>query len=83
MVTLSGPDGSPYRLAPSKIIALGLNYLDHIAESQSVKAMMAHAFSCVVSQRSPLRAVISQRTALGARLFFGSSPKTWRCLRAS
>jgi 2-keto-4-pentenoate hydratase/2-oxohepta-3-ene-1,7-dioic acid hydratase in catechol pathway len=37
MVTLSGPDGSPYRLAPTKIIALGLNYLDHIAESQSVK----------------------------------------------
>jgi len=37
MVTLSGPAGSPYRLAPSKIIALGLNYLDHIAESQSVK----------------------------------------------
>jgi 2-keto-4-pentenoate hydratase/2-oxohepta-3-ene-1,7-dioic acid hydratase in catechol pathway len=36
MVTLSGPDGAPYRLAPSKIIALGLNYLDHIAESQSV-----------------------------------------------
>ena len=37
MVTLSGPDGSPYRLAPTKIIALGLNYLEHIAESQSVK----------------------------------------------
>jgi 2-keto-4-pentenoate hydratase/2-oxohepta-3-ene-1,7-dioic acid hydratase in catechol pathway len=37
MVTLSGPDGAPYRLAPTKIIALGLNYLDHIAESQSVK----------------------------------------------
>ena len=37
MVTLSGPDGAPYRLAPTKIIALGLNYRDHIAESQSVK----------------------------------------------
>ena len=37
MVTLSGPDGAPYRLAPTKIIALGLNYLDHIAESQSVR----------------------------------------------
>ena len=37
MVTLSGPDGAAYCLAPTKIIALGLNYLDHIAESQSVK----------------------------------------------
>ena len=37
MVTLNGPDGAPYRLAPSKIIALGLNYLEHIAESQSVR----------------------------------------------
>ncbi len=27
----------PYRLAPSKIIALGLNYRDHIAESHSVR----------------------------------------------
>ena len=26
-----------YRVAPSKIIALGLNYRDHIAESESVK----------------------------------------------
>jgi 2-keto-4-pentenoate hydratase/2-oxohepta-3-ene-1,7-dioic acid hydratase in catechol pathway len=37
MTELIGPDGKAYRLAPSKIIALGLNYLDHIAESQSVK----------------------------------------------
>ena len=37
MIVLSGPDGAPYRLAPTKIIALGLNYLDHIAESQSVR----------------------------------------------
>jgi 2-keto-4-pentenoate hydratase/2-oxohepta-3-ene-1,7-dioic acid hydratase in catechol pathway len=37
MVTLIGPDGAPYRLAPSKIIALGLNYHEHIAESRSVK----------------------------------------------
>jgi 2-keto-4-pentenoate hydratase/2-oxohepta-3-ene-1,7-dioic acid hydratase in catechol pathway len=37
MIVLSGPDGAPYRLAPTKIIALGLNYLDHIAESQSVQ----------------------------------------------
>ncbi len=37
MVTLSGPGGTAYRLAPSKIIALGLNYLEHIAESQSVR----------------------------------------------
>ena len=37
MVTLSGPDGAPYLLAPTKIIALGLNYLDHIAESRSVR----------------------------------------------
>lgn len=30
-------DGSPYTVCPSKIVALGLNYLEHIKESQSVK----------------------------------------------
>ena len=44
-----------------------------MAAIQSVSAMMAHAFSWVVSQRSALRAPISQRTVLGARLFPGSS----------
>jgi 2-keto-4-pentenoate hydratase/2-oxohepta-3-ene-1,7-dioic acid hydratase in catechol pathway len=34
----SGADnGQTYTVAPSKIIALGLNYRDHIAESESVK----------------------------------------------
>ena len=34
----SGADsGQAYTVAPSKIIALGLNYRDHIAESESVK----------------------------------------------
>ncbi len=37
MIRLPGPDGKAYRLSPSKIIALGLNYREHIAESQSVK----------------------------------------------
>ncbi len=37
MIRLPGPGGRTYRLAPSKIIALGLNYREHIAESQSVK----------------------------------------------
>lgn len=37
MIRLPGPGGRAYRLAPSKIIALGLNYREHIAESQSVK----------------------------------------------
>jgi 2-keto-4-pentenoate hydratase/2-oxohepta-3-ene-1,7-dioic acid hydratase in catechol pathway len=37
MIRLPGPDGRTYGLAPSKIIALGLNYREHIAESQSVK----------------------------------------------
>lgn len=37
MIELPGPRGAAFRLAPSKIIALGLNYRDHIAESRSVK----------------------------------------------
>jgi 2-keto-4-pentenoate hydratase/2-oxohepta-3-ene-1,7-dioic acid hydratase in catechol pathway len=37
MIQLPGPDGTTYTVAPSKIIALGLNYREHIAESQSVK----------------------------------------------
>ncbi len=32
-----GKEKTPYTLAPTKIIALGLNYREHIAESQSVK----------------------------------------------
>jgi 2-keto-4-pentenoate hydratase/2-oxohepta-3-ene-1,7-dioic acid hydratase in catechol pathway len=36
-VHISGRDsGHPYTVAPSKIIALGLNYRDHIAESGTV-----------------------------------------------
>ncbi len=35
-VTLPLSSGGEYTLQPSKIIALGLNYLDHIKESQSV-----------------------------------------------
>ncbi len=37
MVTLPVLNGKNYDLSPSKIIALGLNYRDHIAESHSVK----------------------------------------------
>lgn len=38
MVTLPiGKSGETYRVNPTKIIALGLNYRSHIAESQSVK----------------------------------------------
>jgi 2-keto-4-pentenoate hydratase/2-oxohepta-3-ene-1,7-dioic acid hydratase in catechol pathway len=40
MTMLSLPmagQGAPYRVAPSKIIALGLNYREHIKESPSVK----------------------------------------------
>jgi 2-keto-4-pentenoate hydratase/2-oxohepta-3-ene-1,7-dioic acid hydratase in catechol pathway len=37
MIRLPGPEGTIYTVAPSKIIALGLNYREHIAESQSVK----------------------------------------------
>ena len=33
----AGHSGQIYTVAPSKIIALGLNYRDHIAESESVK----------------------------------------------
>jgi len=36
MIRLPGPRGEPYTVAPSKIIALGLNYREHIAESRSV-----------------------------------------------
>lgn len=35
-VLLPIKNGGEYRLNPSKIVALGLNYLDHIKESQSV-----------------------------------------------
>lgn len=35
-ITLPVKNGSSYTLQPSKIIALGLNYLEHIKESQSV-----------------------------------------------
>jgi 2-keto-4-pentenoate hydratase/2-oxohepta-3-ene-1,7-dioic acid hydratase in catechol pathway len=37
MIRLPGPEGTTYKVAPSKIIALGLNYREHIAESQSVR----------------------------------------------
>jgi 2-keto-4-pentenoate hydratase/2-oxohepta-3-ene-1,7-dioic acid hydratase in catechol pathway len=37
MIRLPGPEGTTYKVAPSKIIALGLNYREHIAESQSVQ----------------------------------------------
>ncbi|MBM9605579.1 fumarylacetoacetate hydrolase family protein [Desulfopila inferna] len=35
-VTLPLANGDHYQLSPSKIVALGLNYLEHIKESQSV-----------------------------------------------
>lgn len=35
-VTLPIQNGGEYRIAPGKIVALGLNYFDHIKESQSV-----------------------------------------------
>ncbi len=35
-ITLPVQNGNPYQLEPTKIIALGLNYLEHIKESQSV-----------------------------------------------
>jgi 2-keto-4-pentenoate hydratase/2-oxohepta-3-ene-1,7-dioic acid hydratase in catechol pathway len=35
-VVLPGTNGNPVEIRPSKIIALGLNYLEHIKESQSV-----------------------------------------------
>lgn len=35
-IILPTSEGAEYRLAPTKIIALGLNYLEHIKESQSV-----------------------------------------------
>ena len=35
-ITLPMTDGGAYTLNPSKIVALGLNYLEHIKESQSV-----------------------------------------------
>lgn len=35
-ITLPIKNGNPYQLKPTKIIALGLNYLEHIKESQSV-----------------------------------------------
>jgi 2-keto-4-pentenoate hydratase/2-oxohepta-3-ene-1,7-dioic acid hydratase in catechol pathway len=37
MIRLPGPEGTTFTVAPSKIIALGLNYREHIAESQSVR----------------------------------------------
>ncbi len=37
MITLPVSDGSEYRVNPSKIIALGLNYHAHIQESESVR----------------------------------------------
>ncbi|MCF6188225.1 MAG: fumarylacetoacetate hydrolase family protein [Desulfobulbaceae bacterium] len=36
VVTLPMIDGREVTVAPSKIVALGLNYLEHIKESQSV-----------------------------------------------
>ncbi len=37
MIALPVSDGSEYRVNPSKIIALGLNYHAHIQESESVR----------------------------------------------
>jgi len=37
MITLPVSDGTEYRVNPSKIIALGLNYHAHIQESESVR----------------------------------------------
>lgn len=35
-VTIHMKNGDPYRVNPTKIVALGLNYLEHIKESQSI-----------------------------------------------
>lgn len=35
-ITLPMASGGEYQVNPSKIVALGLNYLEHIKESQSV-----------------------------------------------
>lgn len=48
-------DGSLYTVSPSKIVALGLNYLEHIKESQSVKELDS-------SQKIPKEPVLFPKT---------------------
>ena len=54
---------------------------------QLARAMMLHAFSCVVAHRPACRAAISQRTALGSSSCVGSisvkAPSTMAVERVS